>query len=108
MWFASKTVLAILLIAPAFAQDELSAARERFEAIAASAAAQVNSLDSIEWRLNQEGMTLHPQLVALRARIGAALDAAHQAIDRGDVKSAGRSTALAEDLVERLARKLGG
>jgi hypothetical protein len=101
-------LIGALMIAPAFAQDELSAARERFDTVAASAAGWIQSLDSIESRLNQEGLALHPQLVALRARIGAAIDEAHRAIDRGELKSADRSMSLAGELVDRLGRKLGG
>ena len=100
--------LALVMTVCAFAQDESSAARERFDAVAASAAGWMHSLDSIEWRLNQDGMTLNPQLVALRARIGASLDQAHREIDRGELRAADRSMKISEELVERLAHKLGG
>jgi ElaB/YqjD/DUF883 family membrane-anchored ribosome-binding protein len=94
-----------LLVAPAFAQDDL---RDRFDTVAASASAWMQSADSIEWRLNQEGAALHPQIAALRARIAAALDQAHDAIEHDNPKSADRALKLAEALTERLARKLGG
>ena len=100
--------IAALLIAPAFAQDAASEARHHFDNVAASAAGYMHSLDSIEWRLHQEGMTLHPQLASLRARIGAALNEAHRAIDRGEFTSADRVLKTAEELIERLGHKLGG
>lgn len=83
-------------------------ARNRFDLVATRAAAYQRSADSIEWRLNQEGATLHPEIVALRARIGAALNQARAALDHGDLKNADRAMTTAEALVDRLARRLGG
>lgn len=100
--------IAALAIAPAFAQDAASDARLRLENVAALAGAYFHSADSIEWRLNQDGSTLHPETTALRARIVAALNQARRAIDDHDLKSADRAMAAAEALVERFSKKLGG
>ncbi len=99
--------IAALLIAPAFAQQEEDL-KDRFDAVSASAAAWIRSADSIEARLNRQGSMLHPQIVALRTRLTAAVDQAHEAIEHHDKKVATRALKLAEELTERLAHKLGG
>ncbi len=107
-WVAFCTVIASAFAGDKPAEDRLEEARERFDNVAASASGQFQSLDSIEARLKQDGLSLHPQLVTLRARIGASLDEAHRAIDRGDLKAANRAMKTAEELVQRLAHRLGG
>jgi hypothetical protein len=92
------------ILALAFAGD----LRDRFDVVASSAVAQMQSADSIEWRLHQEGLSLNASLIALRARLGSALDQAHMAIERDDPKTAERALKLAEDLTEKLAKRLGG
>lgn len=101
-------IILALSVAPAFAQDELKDARERFDLVATRATAYLHSADSIEARLNEDGATLHPQLIALRLRIVASLNEARRAIDKGEVKGANRAMGTAEVLVDRFAKKIGG
>jgi len=98
-------LISIFAIAPAPAQDKV---QERFDNVAALAAAYLDSAESIEWRLNQDGATLHPETIALCSRITASLNRAQDAIHRGSTKSAEDAMNTAEALVERLAKKLGG
>ncbi len=100
--------LALVWIVPVLAQDELQQARERFDNVATLAAAYLHSADSIEARLHEDGATLHPEIVALRNRIVAALNQAHDAIGRGSVRTADHAMGVAEALVEKLSKKLGG
>ena len=99
-----------MALGAAFAQDAagIKEARHRFDLVSTRAGANLHAADSIEWRLNQDGATLHPQLIALRLRIGASLEEAHDAISEGDLKTANAAMEKAEALVERFARRLGG
>ena len=97
-----------LALGPAFGQDVFKEARHRFDLISTRAAANLHAADSIEWRLNQDGATLHPELITLRLRIGASLEEAHRAITDGDLKAADDAMEKAEALVERFAHRIGG
>ncbi len=83
-------------------------ARHRFVLVASRATALFASADSIEGSLRADGSTLHPQTIALRLRIKSALDEADAAISERDLELAGTETKLAEELVTRLARRIGG
>ncbi len=112
---------ALLVVGPAMAQDappapaanpktaaRLKDARHRFDLVATRAVANFRSADSIAERLKADGATLHPQLIALRLQIEAALDETQVALDKGDVDAAKKATDRAEGLVDRFARRLGG
>lgn len=113
-----KAALLALALAcvPVLAQDQAPAkqspgvreAKHRLGLVATRAIANFRSMDSIEENLEAMGMTLHPDLVSLRTRIEAALDATDEAIDKNDAKAANEELDRAEVLVTRLARELGG
>ncbi len=90
------------------AAARLKDARHRFDLVATRAVANFRSADSIEEHLRADGATLHPQLIALRLQIEAALDETQAALDKGDVDTAKKATDRAEGLLERFARRLGG
>lgn len=100
-------VLFVLLMAPPQGSPQKEM-RHRFDMVATRAIANFHSADSLEKRLNEDGATLHPQLVALRLRIDAAIREARAELDRGDLPEAGESIDRAEALLDRFARKLGG
>ena len=101
---------AALLVSPALAEDSaaLKAAREHFGLVATRAVANFRAADSVEARLHAQGNTLHPSLVTLRLRIEAALDKAEAALNKKEVKTAVEQTRLAEGLLDKFAKKLGG
>jgi hypothetical protein len=105
-----RLALLMMALAPLFAQEsaDVKEARHRFDLVSTRAIAYLHSADSIEKRLNEDGATLHPQILSLRFRIAAALDQAHRAIVERDLKSADESMTAADALVGRLAQKLGG
>lgn len=82
--------------------------RLRFGYVSTRAVANFRSADSIEERLRAEGSTLHPQLIALRLRIEAALDEAQAALDRNDRAGANKAITRAGALLDRFAQRLGG
>lgn len=87
---------------------EMRDVRHRLGLVATRAIAYFRSMDSIEENLEAMGLELNPDMVGLRTRIEAALDATDAAIDKNDAKSANESLDRAEALVKRLAQKLGG
>ena len=95
--------------APARSQVQLQKdAQRRLGLLATRAIANFRSADSIEANLNARGLSLHPQIVALRLQIEAALDAARKAVDRADPAAANQSLDSAEDLLHRFIQRLGG
>ena len=103
-----RLALVLLALASAFAQDPAREARQRFLLISTRATANFRSAESIEYRLQQEGMSLHPQLITLRARIEASLDDARDDLQAGRIKDAGESLDRAQAWLDRFARRLGG
>src|SRR5579872_3553408 len=93
---------------PAKPSAEMREVRHRLGLVATRAIAYFRSMDSIEENLEAMGLELNPDLVSLRKRIEAALDATDEAIDQNDAKKANESLDRAEALVTRLAQKLGG
>ena len=83
-------------------------AQKRLGLIATRAIANFQSADSIEANLNRHGQTLHPQTVALRLRIEAALDEAQKAIDEADPAAANEELDMAQALLQRFIQRLGG
>ena len=83
-------------------------AERRLGLIATRAIANFRSADSIEANLNREGHSLHPQIVALRLRIEAALDEAQKAIDQADPAAANEELDMAQVLLQRFIQRLGG
>ena len=90
------------------ASAEMRDARHRLGLVATRAIAYFRSMDSIEANLEEMDMTLNPEVVSLRLRIEAALDASDEAINKNDAKAANESLDRVEALVGRLARQLGG
>ena len=82
--------------------------RHRLGLVATRAIAYFRSMDSIQENLEAMGLELNSDLVSLRNRIEAALDATDEAIDQNDAKRANESLDRAEALVTRLAQRLGG
>ncbi|HTS46688.1 MAG TPA: hypothetical protein VMH05_02025 [Bryobacteraceae bacterium] len=108
-----------LSCAPMLAQDqpvsspvkpsaEMREVQHRLGLVATRAIGYFRSMDSIGESLEAMGLELNPDLVSLRVRIEAALDATDEAIDKNDAKKANDSLDRAEALVTRLAQKLGG
>lgn len=93
---------------PAKPSAEMREARHRLGLVATRAIAYFRSLDSIGENLEAMGLELNPDLVSLRARIEAALDATDEALGKNDAKRANESLDQADALVNRLAQKLGG
>lgn len=83
-------------------------ARHRLMLVSTRATALFASADSIESSLHSDGSTLHPQTGALKLRIQSALNEADAAIKDRDLELASTETKLAEELVARLARRIGG
>jgi hypothetical protein len=83
-------------------------AQKRLGLIATRAIANFHSADSIEANLNRHGQSLHPQTIALRLRIEAALDAAQKAIDEADPAAANEELDMAQALLQRFIQRLGG
>ena len=92
---------------PAKPSAEMRDVHHRLGLVATRAIGYFRSMDSIEENLEAMGLELNPDLVSLRKRIEAALDATDEAIDKNDAKSANESLDRAEALVTRLAQKLG-
>jgi hypothetical protein len=83
-------------------------AQRRLGLLATRAIANFHSADSIEANLNRHGQSLHPQIVALRLRIEAALDEAQKAIDQADPAAANEELDMAQALLQRFIQRLGG
>ena len=88
--------------------NQMRETRHREGLVATRAIACFRSMDSIEENLEAMGLALDPDLVSLRRRIEAALDATDDAIDKNDPKKANESLDRAEGLLARLSKKLGG
>jgi ElaB/YqjD/DUF883 family membrane-anchored ribosome-binding protein len=84
------------------------AAQRRLGLLATRAIANFHSADSIEANLNKHGHSLHPEIVALRLRIEAALDEAQKAIDQADPAAANEELDMAQALLQRFIQRLGG
>ena len=76
--------------------------------IATRAVGYFMSSDSIEARLREEGLSLHPDIIVLRARLQGTLAEANAAIEQGDLAWAAEALDTAQALVDRFAAKLGG
>jgi ElaB/YqjD/DUF883 family membrane-anchored ribosome-binding protein len=100
----------VLLVSPAMSEDTaaMRAARLRFGQVSTRAVANFRSADTIEARLRAQGSTLHPTLISLRLRIESALDKAEAALAKDDLKTAREQTKIAEGMLDKFARKLGG
>jgi len=86
----------------------LRATRHSFMLVSTRAIALFRSADTIEARLQATGATLHPSTAALRMRIEHHLDEAGKDIDKGDLTHADEHIKVADELVNRLARRIGG
>lgn len=83
-------------------------AQRRLGLLATRAIANFRSADSIEANLNARGLSLHPQIVALRLRIEAALDEAQKAVDSADPAAANKALDSAQALLQHFIQRLGG
>lgn len=103
-------LLALLGAAVLAAQEtpELRAAKHHFDLVGIRASANFRSADSIDARLNQDGMVLHPRFAALRMRIEAALSEARYQMDQRDYPAAEDALTRAEALLDRFAKEIGG
>src|SRR5260370_21584193 len=109
------TALVFLILTPAIAQDPASAqqkaareTRERMQLISTRAFGNFRAAESVEYRLQQEGMTLHPQLIALRARVESALYDARDDLQAGRIKEANETLDRAQAWLDRFAHRMGG
>ena len=93
--------------APSRTQPQKDAQR-RLGLVATRAIANFRSADSIEANLIAQGHSLHPQIVALRLRIEAALDEAQKAIDQADPAAANEALDRAQALLQRFIQRMGG
>jgi hypothetical protein len=94
---------------PAQNQNQLQKdAKRRLGLVATRAIANFHSADSIEANLNAHGQSLHPQIVALRLRIEAALDEAQKALDDADPATANEALDRAQALLQQFVQRLGG
>src|SRR5665213_3389747 len=102
--------IACLMAATLAAQEtpELRQARHHLTLAASRATANFRSADSIEANLRRQGAVLHPQLIALRVRIDAALRGARFEMDRRDYPAAEDALTRADALLDRFARQIGG
>jgi outer membrane murein-binding lipoprotein Lpp len=89
-------------------EPDLRGAKRRFMFVSTRAIANFRAVDSIEQRLRDRGLVLHPQLIALRLRIEAALDETDAALKASDLAGAGEAMARAEALLDRYAQSIGG
>jgi len=103
-----QLAVSVVLFATSVQGAPESEIKLRFGQVATRAVANFRSADSIEGRLNAQGMTLHPQLIALRLRIESALDETEGDIRKGDLEAATEALTRASALVERYVRILGG
>jgi hypothetical protein len=83
-------------------------AQRRLGLLATRAIANFRSADSIEANLNERGLSLHPQISALRLRIEAALDEAQKAVDEADPAAANQALDRAQALLQRFIQRIGG
>ena len=96
---------------PAPAQPRTQAqkdAQRRLGLVATRAIANFRSADSVEANLNAQGHSLHPEIVALRLRIEAALDEAQEALDQADPAAANKALDRAQALLQRFIQRMGG
>ncbi len=103
-----KTAAIVLALCCGSMQAQMQDVRHREGLVATRAIGYFRSMDSIEQNLQTRGLELNPDLVSLRKRIEAALDATDQAIDKNDTKAAKKALDRADALITRLAQKLGG
>jgi hypothetical protein len=83
-------------------------AQRRLGLLATRAIANFHSADSIEANLNARGLSLHPQIAALRLRIEAALDEAQKAVEDADPAAANEALDRAQALLQRFIQRMGG
>jgi ElaB/YqjD/DUF883 family membrane-anchored ribosome-binding protein len=87
---------------------ELKAARHSFMLVSTRAIALFQSADTIEARLEADGSTLRPSTTALRLRIERTLDQAEASLNKADATRAKEHIKVADELVNRFERRIGG
>ena len=102
--------LMLLMGAALIAQDPPTQrdTKRRFGQVATRAIANFRAADSIERRLNDDGASLHPQLIALRMRVEASLEETRAAMDNGDFDAANEALDRAQGFLDKFAKKIGG
>lgn len=110
MRLAKLLACALLALGPLAAADspELAEAKHKFGLLATRAVANFKSADTIEARLKAQGATLHPQTIALRMRVEAALDETQADLDKGDVAAANKEMTRAQGFLDKFVKRLGG
>lgn len=96
-------LLAVLLPAPTSKEHRL---RLAYDDVTAHAEALIETVDSIEADLNQQGLTLNPEIASARDHLGAALDSASDALSREDWKQLEKHLDHARGWMEKLRRRL--
>ena len=87
---------------------DLKAARNSFMLVSTRATALFQSADTIEARLEAQGATLRPSTTTLRLRIERTLDQAEASLNKADVTHAKEHIKVADELVDRFERRIGG
>ena len=106
-----KHLWIVCLMALSLAAQETPAQREarhHFDLAAIRAAANFRSADSIDANLRRTSAVLHPRLTGLRMRIEAALSEARLEMDQYDYPLAEDALTLADALLDRFAKEIGG
>jgi hypothetical protein len=106
-----KKITPIILAASAAAAEGQTPAKDaRHQLMLASTRAEANFrvADALDWRLRDQGLMLHAQLIAMRLRIQATLNDARAAFEEGDFAGFNESLTRADALIERFAKRIGG
>jgi hypothetical protein len=93
---------------PAPESPEMKAARHSFMLVSTRAIALFQSADTIQARLEAQGSTLRPSTITLRLRIERTLDQAQAALNKSDVTHAKEHIKVADELLDRFERRIGG
>jgi hypothetical protein len=88
--------------------ESIAGAQHRLGLIATRAIACFRAADSIQASLEARGLTLHPDIEVLRARLQAALDESDAAIAGNDAAKAGEALDRAQGLLEKFQAWVGG
>ena len=100
--------LAPFILAATQAETPVQEARHKLMLSSTRAEANFHVADALDWRLRDQGLTFHAQLIALRLRIQATLTDARAAFDEGDLAGVDEWLTRADALIDRYAKRIGG
>jgi uncharacterized membrane protein YccC len=80
--------------------------RLAYDDVTAQAQALIETVNSMEANLREQGLILHPEIASARNHLKTALDRASDALDRHDWKDLSKSLNRARGWIERLQSKL--